>query len=321
MSLWSSRCTARDLLMRASSTTAEALRMTASLLPGHRIRFIVVLFIAAGTAAGGWFAIARGKTLLAQTLPAADEANSVPQVTAEVVLPRPGGLDRVSIQVGTVEPFAAAELYAKASGFLIEQTVDIGSRVEKDEILARISVPEYEKQVDRDEARVRAADAKVRQMDAHLTAAKAESKAADASITFAKVSLRAKTAYRKYREKQLNRIKDLVAQKALEGRLLDEQEDYYLSALESENAPKRPSWPLRSERQPPIQNRPGRADKDEPRPRPSRGRGTGKVEGVAITRHPIAIHGRYYKRSFAPATSSSRRIRAGTRRSRVERPT
>ena len=206
--------------------------------PTRRLRFLVGTLVAVAVVAGGWFAVARAKSLFGDNHAGADEPKSVPLTSAEVVSPRPGGLDRVCVQPGTVEPFEAADLYAKASGFLIDQTVDIGSRVKKGDILARISVPEYEKQVDRDEAQVRAADAKIRQMAAHVLAAEAESKAADASVTFAKVSVRAKTAYRKYREKQLNRIKELVDQKALEGRLLDEQEDFYLSALESENAAK-----------------------------------------------------------------------------------
>lgn len=206
--------------------------------PRSRIRLVLLPLVAVAIAAGGWFAVARAKTLFGDNHPADDERKPVSLATAEVITPRPGGLDRVCVQPGTVEPFEAADLYAKASGFLIEQTVDIGSRVKKGDVLARLSVPEYDKQVDRDEARVNAADAKVRQMAAHVLAAQAESKAADASVTFAKVSVRARTAYRKYREKQLNRIKDLVDQKALEGRLLDEQEDYYLSALEAENAAK-----------------------------------------------------------------------------------
>ncbi|MCE9563987.1 MAG: efflux RND transporter periplasmic adaptor subunit [Planctomycetes bacterium] len=199
-------------------------------------RLVLILLVPAAIGAGGWYTIARGTSMFGEHHPKTEESKSTSGVTVEVVSPRPGGIARVSVQPGTVEPFESTDLYAKASGFLIEQNVDIGSRVTKGEILARISVPEYQKQVDRDEARVKAATAKIHQMEAHIAAAEAEAKAADASVTFAKVSVRAKTAFRKYREKQLTRIKELVSQKALEGRLMDEQEDFYLSALESENA-------------------------------------------------------------------------------------
>ncbi len=114
--------------------------------------------------------------------------------------------------------------------------VDIGVRVKVGDVLARISVPEYEKQVQRDEARVGDAAARVRQMEAHLRAAQAEARAADASVVLARVMVKAKAAYRQYRQKQLDRIKGLVAEKAVDAKLVDEQEDFYLSALEAENA-------------------------------------------------------------------------------------
>lgn len=159
-------------------------------------------------------------------------------VSVEIVRPQAGGIQRVCVQPGSVEPFEAADLYAKASGYLVEQKVDIGSRVKKGDVLARIAIPEYEKQVQRDTARVKNADAKVKQMDAHLAAAKSEAKAADATVTLAKVLVRAKTSYRQYREKQLTRYKELAKERALEARVVDEQEDFYLSALEAENAAK-----------------------------------------------------------------------------------
>src|SRR5207248_1050603 len=99
------------------------------------------------------------------------------------------GIERVCVQPGTVEPFEAADLYAKASGYLVEQRVDIGSRVTSGDLLARISVPEYEKQVQRDTARVKDAEAKVRQMEAHLTAAKIDQAAADLDETLAGVGV------------------------------------------------------------------------------------------------------------------------------------
>lgn len=151
---------------------------------------------------------------------------------------RSGGIDRVCIQSGTVEPFESADLYAKVSGFLAERKVDIGSRVTKGDVLARIAVPEHEKQLQRDAARVKAAEAKVRQMQAHLVAAQSEAKSAEATVSLSKVLVRAKGSYRQYREKQLTRFRELAAQKAIEPRVVDEQEDFYLSAQESENEAK-----------------------------------------------------------------------------------
>ena len=211
-------------------------------------RALLILFVLAGLGTGGWYLLARG--MPGGREPAKPgEGNTAPSpVHVEVVHPSPGGLQRTCIQPGSVEPFEAAELYAKVSGYLVEQKVevkgakvdvDIGTRVKAGDVLARISVPEYEKQVERDTARVQEANAKVKQMEAHLKAAQAEARASDASVVFAKVLVRARTAFRTYREKQLNRIKELVASKAVDERLRDEQEDYYMSALEGGNAARR----------------------------------------------------------------------------------
>ena len=199
------------------------------------VMWVVGVLVIVAVAGGGFYAFERVRSLSSRET---EDGGAKPpgRVGVEVVHPKAGGIQRVSTQPGTVEPFEAADLYAKASGFLAEQSVDIGSKVKKGEVLARISVPEYEKQVARDEAKVRDADARVKQMEAHLTAAKADARAADTAVTLAKVMVRAKTAFHQYREKQLKRIKELVRAKALDARLEDEQEDYYLSALEAENA-------------------------------------------------------------------------------------
>ncbi len=207
--------------------------------PSRRwFRVLLVLLAVVGVVAGGWFAVARGKTAFGDSRDSAREAKTPPIVAIEVSAPRSDGIDRMCTQPGTLEPFESADLFAKASGFLIEQKVDIGSRVTKGDVLAKLSVPEYAKQVKRDEARVKAADAKVRQMEAHLKAAESEEKSAEAAVRLSKVMVRAKGAYRQYREKQLVRYRELAEQKAIEPRVVDEQEDYYLSAQEGENEAK-----------------------------------------------------------------------------------
>lgn len=199
----------------------------------------IAVLVGAGACGAYWVLKGRSPALpqIGPSALAADARTpSGAAVSVEIVHPQAGGIQRVCVQPGTVEPFEAADLYAKASGFLVEQSVDIGSRVKKGDVLARIAVPEYLKQVQRDTARVKNAVAKIRQMDAHLAAVKAEAKAADAGVTLAKVIVRAKTSYRQYREKQLARYKELAKERAIEARVVDEQEDFYLSAFEGENA-------------------------------------------------------------------------------------
>ncbi len=159
-------------------------------------------------------------------------------IKVEVTLPKPGGIPRLVTQPGSVEPFLGAALYAKVFGQLKTLRVDIGSKVKMGDLLAEILIPEREAKVLRDKSKVEDTEAKVKQSEAQKAEAEAEARAADASVELATILVKVKTAYKQYREKQLNRIKDLVAKKAEDQRLQDEQEDYYLSAFEAENAAK-----------------------------------------------------------------------------------
>ncbi|MFT3879699.1 MAG: efflux RND transporter periplasmic adaptor subunit [Gemmatales bacterium] len=130
----------------------------------------------------------------------------------------------------------SADLYSKVSGYLVEQTVDIGYRVKAGDVLARLSVPEYEKQVKQDTADVVRAEAKVDQMKSAITTAEADVGAAAASIALAQAELKSRASYRAFREKQRNRINELVARNAIEAKVADENEDQYQAAMASELA-------------------------------------------------------------------------------------
>lgn len=161
-------------------------------------------------------------------------ANTV--VSVEVVKPRAGGIERRCSQPGTLEPFHAADLYAKVSGYLIEQHVDIGHMVKKGDVLARLSVPEVDIQVKQDAADVTRAQAKVDQMIAAVNTSEADLGAAKAGVALAMAEGKSKGSFREYREKQRDRIRELVARKALDAKLADEQEDQYQAAFSAELA-------------------------------------------------------------------------------------
>jgi len=191
------------------------------------------LLVLAG--AGGWYGVNRS---MAHNSPeeTVESDSKSKSVRVEVIRPKSGGIDRVCIQPGTLEPFEAADLYSKVSGFLSEQHVNIGSRVKTGQILAKIAVPEADKQVERDAARVQHAEAVVKQMRARIAAAEAEAKSAEVSVAVAKTQVKAKGAYRRFREKQLIRFKELLAQKVLDAKVVDESEDQYEAAVEAESA-------------------------------------------------------------------------------------
>lgn len=65
-------------------------------------------------------------------------ASTTQPVRVRVVHLQSGGVERTVTRPGTVHAYQFAQLYTKVSGFLRNQKVDIGSRVEKGQVLAEI---------------------------------------------------------------------------------------------------------------------------------------------------------------------------------------
>lgn len=204
---------------------------------GKWARWSAAAFMLAIMATGGRHLLVRGK-VSARAAAARDSGgmNSAATISVEVTSPRQGGLDRLCFQPGTIEPFESADLYTKVSGFLAEQFVDIGYPVRAGDVLARISVPEFDKQVKHDTADVIRAEARVDQIKAAITTAEADLGAAAAAVALSQAETKSKASYRAYRAKQLARIKDLVVRMAVDAKLADEHEDEYQAAVAAESA-------------------------------------------------------------------------------------
>jgi RND family efflux transporter MFP subunit len=76
---------------------------------------------------------------------AEQQANFVPSVRVEQVTQRHGTV-QVSLP-GTTLAFEAANIYARASGYVLKRYVDIGDHVKAGQLLAEITAPEVEAQV------------------------------------------------------------------------------------------------------------------------------------------------------------------------------
>lgn len=207
--------------------------------PRRVMRVVTTSLVVALAGCVGWYLVSKR----AEATRMSDVSQPPPgkpseAISVEVVKPTTGGIERICIQPGSIEPFEAADLYSKVSGFLFEQSVDIGSRVKAGQVLAKIAVPEFEKQVERDAAKVQHAEAVVKQVQARIVAAEAEAKSAEVSVSVAKTQAKAKGAYRRFREKQLTRFKELNAQRAIDAKVVDESEDQFEAAVEAENAAK-----------------------------------------------------------------------------------
>ncbi len=152
----------------------------------------------------------------------------------ESVHPRKGGLVRTTEQSGSAHAFESAELFAKVSGYLKSQSVDIGDTVKRDQLLAEIDAPELDKAVDQMKAALDTANARVHIAQARIKSAEAEVKSAQALVTQAQVNVTTQEANVALRSKQLVRIQGLVKREAIEQKLEDEEIDKFEAAKSTE---------------------------------------------------------------------------------------
>jgi RND family efflux transporter MFP subunit len=173
-----------------------------------------------------------------QTPPESGEGeNGVSTATrVEVIHPLKGGLQRTTTQPGTVQSFESVQLYSAVSGYLQKQTVDIGDKVKRGQLLIKVDVPELEKQIQRNMAMIEQGRARVNQMQARVATAEAEKKAAQATVFQAEATAKSAAAALRFREQQLQRYKDLFALKSIDERLVDEKTEQRDAALEAERA-------------------------------------------------------------------------------------
>jgi RND family efflux transporter MFP subunit len=155
---------------------------------------------------------------------------------AQVVHPRKGAMQRTTCQPGTVQAFESVQLYAAVSGYLKQQTVDIGDRVKRDQVLLKVDVPELEKQVQRYTSLLDQARARVNQMRARVASARADKQAAQAAVVQAQATAKSAAATLRFRQQQLQRMKDLFALQSIDERLVDEKTEQRDAALEAERA-------------------------------------------------------------------------------------
>ena len=156
------------------------------------------------------------------------------EVRVDVVSPAQHGLGRKTVQPGTVHAFEYAELYAKTSGYLGEQTVDIGDRVTATRPGSKKGVIEALRElkagVDAAAGLWRAANSAQAQTEARLLTQRAEAKAALATVKQADAEVVRAKAQVVYRKSQYGRIKELVASESVEKKLEDEQHEAYESS-------------------------------------------------------------------------------------------
>ncbi len=147
-------------------------------------------------------------------------------------------IQRSTNQGGTVEPFQKVDILPTASGLLARLTVDLGSMIKRGDLLAEIQAPELELELARAEAAARQAKARIATAQARIAVAQSAVRAAGADVDSAQIQLQAAVVNRTYRDKQFQRIQELVKQGSVEKRVEDEELDRLETARTSEVAAK-----------------------------------------------------------------------------------
>ncbi|OPY98806.1 efflux transporter periplasmic adaptor subunit [Bradyrhizobium sacchari] len=102
----------------------------------------VVLLLAGGLGAGGWRHDQAARDLAAS---AERIRTAVPEVRVATVRAS-GDVTKVTLPA-TTTAFEAANIFARASGYIEKRYVDIGDRVKKGDLLAEITAPELDQQI------------------------------------------------------------------------------------------------------------------------------------------------------------------------------
>lgn len=171
----------------------------------------------------------------------ADGTADMPEASklkVKVVHPRKGGIARTTTQPGVLHAFEYADLYAKASGYLTAQSVDIGDTVERGQSLAEIYDPERQQEVEQAAAAVQQGKAEVKQAEARVETAEAAVSAAEALVEERNAEVGKYVASREYLQKEYLRFIELAQQKAIDQRVADEAEKEYESAIAAEQQAK-----------------------------------------------------------------------------------
>jgi HlyD family secretion protein len=189
---------------------------------------------------GGLAAVAGGTRITGVGASSSGGASSKPatvqaeQPRVEVVHPLKGGIERKTVQPGSVHSFETIDLFVMVSGFLKIQNVDIGSRIKKGQVLAEIDVPRETSAAVEAEALLEQARSQELQAEAKVKAMEAAHSTSLAAVAHAEGDVERFLANRRLAESQYARVKDLSDRNAVDVRLVDEQRRDMESAIAAE---------------------------------------------------------------------------------------
>jgi RND family efflux transporter MFP subunit len=128
---------------------------------GRVFAFGGFVLLAGGLSLGAFGKYSQQQHVMATAL---QERDFVPSLRVATVEASPGTLS-VTLP-GTTAAFAAANVYARATGYIAKRNVDIGDRIKAGELLAQLAVPELDDQISQNEATLEQLKSAVNQAEA-----------------------------------------------------------------------------------------------------------------------------------------------------------
>jgi RND family efflux transporter MFP subunit len=158
---------------------------------------------------------------------------AAPPVTrVEVVHPERHTVRRSVGEPGELQAFETATIHARIPGYVKAWTVNIGAHVKKGQVIAELSVPELEADVQQKKAAVEQAVAKHKLSEAAVKVAEANVAGAEAKLVEVRAGIKRADADLVRWQAEYHRIEQLFQERAQTGSLLDETR-YKLLASEA----------------------------------------------------------------------------------------
>jgi HlyD family secretion protein len=152
----------------------------------------------------------------------ADQASGPAVPRVEAVKPERATIRRSTEQPGQIEAFEVTAIYAKVSGYVEKWTVDIGTKVKKNQVLAVLSVPELDAEAEQKQAMIEESEAQRLQAQASEDVARANLAAAAAKLTEVRAGTARADADLARWQSEFKRIEQLFKEHAQTGSLVDE---------------------------------------------------------------------------------------------------
>jgi multidrug efflux pump subunit AcrA (membrane-fusion protein) len=138
----------------------------------------------------------------------------------------------------TVQAFESVHLYSRLSGEIKSQSVDIGDRAKRGQVLAVIDRGDLEAQLKHDRAALEQAKAQVKLAKARVAGAEAELEAVKLAVDQAQEAVNGAVAQVRFRGLNVKRMEELARTKSIDLSTLDEARQRHETAVAAERSAK-----------------------------------------------------------------------------------